>query len=199
MSTVYNGSYLLYVGLPSMVGSSVGMGYSLTESNALSANFTLCHSYYLQCALRAKHRFDPQNAARFGSVPLVLFGSLGFLSLLFSSMGFLYMLLGVIVTCMVISAGHFVVLNNGTQNVNDEHENDENDRYDRSNLGKDTVDGLTLGLAKEGFSTTGNGTGKVAVFSALHQNCNHQENGKQDHNRAKNCNQYFHVLLLKRN
>ena len=60
VSTVYNGSNLLYVGLPSMVGSSVGMGNSLTESNALSANFTLCHSYYLQCALRAKHRYNLQ-------------------------------------------------------------------------------------------------------------------------------------------
>jgi len=43
VSAVNNSSYLLYVGLPSMVGSSVGMGYSLTESYALSANFTLCH------------------------------------------------------------------------------------------------------------------------------------------------------------
>ena len=43
VSAVYNSSDLLYVGLPSMVGSSVGVGYSLTESNALSANFTLCH------------------------------------------------------------------------------------------------------------------------------------------------------------
>ena len=48
MSTVYNGSDLLHVGLPSMVGSSVGMGHSLTESYALSANFTLCHISYLQ-------------------------------------------------------------------------------------------------------------------------------------------------------
>ena len=43
VSTVNDSSNLLYVGLPSMVGSSVGMGYSLTESYALSANFTLCH------------------------------------------------------------------------------------------------------------------------------------------------------------
>ena len=55
MSTVNDCSYLLYVGLPSMVGSSVGVGYSLTESNALSANFTLCHSYYLQKRLCAEH------------------------------------------------------------------------------------------------------------------------------------------------
>ena len=54
------------VGFPSSVGSSVGMGNSLTESNALSANFTLCHSYYLQCALRAKHHNNPQIADRIG-------------------------------------------------------------------------------------------------------------------------------------
>ena len=48
VSSVHNGSYLLYVGLPSMVGSSVGVGYSLTESYALSANFTLCHYISLQ-------------------------------------------------------------------------------------------------------------------------------------------------------
>ena len=48
MGAVHNCSDLLYVGLPSMVGSSVGMGNSLTESYALSANFTLCHFNYLQ-------------------------------------------------------------------------------------------------------------------------------------------------------
>ena len=43
VSTVYNGSNLLYVGLPSMVGSSVGVGYLNTESYTLFAKFTLCH------------------------------------------------------------------------------------------------------------------------------------------------------------
>ena len=48
VSTVNDSSNLLYIGLPSMVGSSVGVGYSLTESYALSANFTLCHYIILQ-------------------------------------------------------------------------------------------------------------------------------------------------------
>ena len=40
---VNRGLYLANVGLPSSVGMTVGVRYSLTENNALSANFTLCH------------------------------------------------------------------------------------------------------------------------------------------------------------
>ena len=50
VGAVDNGSDLLYVGFPSMVGSSMRMGNSLTESYALPANFTLCHFLYLQIA-----------------------------------------------------------------------------------------------------------------------------------------------------
>ncbi len=35
-----------HVGLPSSVGSAVGMGYVLTEGHALAANITLCHIIY---------------------------------------------------------------------------------------------------------------------------------------------------------
>lgn len=43
-STLYNRFYALYVRLPCSVRPSVGVRYLDTESNTLSANFTLCHS-----------------------------------------------------------------------------------------------------------------------------------------------------------
>ena len=45
-SAVNNSLNLANVGLPSSVGMTVGVRYSLTENNALSANFTLCHVLY---------------------------------------------------------------------------------------------------------------------------------------------------------
>ena len=71
MSSVNNGSDLLYVGLPSMVGSSVGMGYSLTESYALSANFTLCHISYLQVRIKRQTNSFSQFYLRLYSVPVL--------------------------------------------------------------------------------------------------------------------------------
>ena len=46
-STVHNGLDTLYVGLPSTVGTSVGVGYLNTEGNALATIITLRHSLHL--------------------------------------------------------------------------------------------------------------------------------------------------------
>ena len=41
--TVNNCSYLTDIGLPSSVGLTMGMGYCLSENNALSTDAALCH------------------------------------------------------------------------------------------------------------------------------------------------------------
>ena len=49
-STVDNSLDTLHVGLPSTVGTSVGVGNLDTEGNALAAIITLSHSLHLQSA-----------------------------------------------------------------------------------------------------------------------------------------------------
>ena len=48
--TVHNGLDTLYVGLPSSIGTSVGVGDLNTEGNTLAAIITLSHSLHLQSA-----------------------------------------------------------------------------------------------------------------------------------------------------
>ncbi len=42
-SSVFNYLYLANIGLPTSVCLAVGVGNVMSENNALSANFTLCH------------------------------------------------------------------------------------------------------------------------------------------------------------
>ena len=63
---------------------------------------------------------------------------------------------------------------------------------------KRALNGVDLVLEDGDFVTIigGNGAGKSIVFSALHQNSNHQEDCHQDHQSAQDSNQYFHFSLL---
>lgn len=65
-STLYNRFYALYVRLPCSVRPSVGVRYLDTESNTLSANFTLCHSTApphpnIACQLPSRRYSSPQT------------------------------------------------------------------------------------------------------------------------------------------
>ncbi len=46
-STLHNSLYTLYIGLPSSVSCSMGVGYLVAECHALTANLTLCHRKHL--------------------------------------------------------------------------------------------------------------------------------------------------------